>query len=178
MTAEEIYQAKCHDNSDICQHLPVLRSLASECDIVVELGVRSIVSTWAFLISGCKWLVSVDIHHPSKYHDYDPNGCNLDLVYSEAKRLGVHFDFIEADTLQLDIPSCDLIFFDTLHTYEHLSKELERHGHKASKYLVFHDTVSCPEIMAAIQQYMFTTKSWGIVHHYQNNNGLLILQRI
>jgi len=53
--------------SDINEHLPVLRDLASECETVVEMGVRYCVSTWAFIerMKGSN-LISIDIKQPSK----------------------------------------------------------------------------------------------------------------
>jgi hypothetical protein len=39
--------------------------------------------------------------------------------------------------------SCDMMFFDTLHTYEQLSLELQMHARKATRYLGFHDTHTC-----------------------------------
>jgi len=35
--------------SDINEHLGTLKKYTQECNIIVEMGVRSIVSTWAFL---------------------------------------------------------------------------------------------------------------------------------
>jgi hypothetical protein len=90
MTIEEIYHQKCNDNSDICEHLPTLRRYAEKCDSVIELGVRSVVSTWAFLAAKPKIILSIDIKHPSEYADYDPNGCNLELVEELAGVMKFH----------------------------------------------------------------------------------------
>jgi hypothetical protein len=46
--------------SDINEHLVVLRYYADQCKHVTELGVRRGVSTWAFLSSMTKRVVSVD----------------------------------------------------------------------------------------------------------------------
>lgn len=179
MTLEEIYESKCNDNSDICQHLPTLKKYAELCDKIIELGVRSIVSTWAFLYGKPKSLLSVDIYHPSSYIDYDKDGCNIELVYEISKETGVEFSFIEADTLKITLPKCDLLFFDTLHTYEQLSKELELHGNNVNKYLIFHDTVSYEsELIPAIKEFMEANPHWILEAEYKNNNGLLILKRI
>lgn len=179
MTLAEIYHQRCNDNSDICQHLPTLREYASGCDGVIELGVRSIVSTWAFLIAKPKWLLSVDILHPSKYIDHDPTGCDLELAQNIAAKIGVSFIFKESDTLQIELPKCDLIFFDTLHTYHQLSSELRLHGNKASKYLIFHDTLSYfSELVPAISEYLKETNEWELDKIFYNNNGLTILKRI
>lgn len=178
MSIEEIYQRRCNENSDICQHLPTLKKYAEKCETIVELGVRSIVSTWAFLMGKPKSLLSVDILHPSKYIDYDPNGCNLELVYQLSKESGTEFTFLEADTLKVKLPECDLMFFDTLHTYYQLSEELDLHGHKVNKYMIFHDTVTYKdELIPAIEDYMEQHNGiWSIHETFYNNNGLMVLK--
>lgn len=178
MNITEIYESKCNDNSDICQHLPILKKYAENSQSIVELGVRSIVSTWAFLSGKPELLISVDILHPSKYTDYDPNGCNIDLVYYIAKGLGIAYEFIEQSSLSVELPQVDLIFFDTLHTYEQLSMELMLHGNKANKYLIFHDTTTYEnELMPAITEFLGNNPNWVIGERFENNNGLLILKQ-
>lgn len=160
--------------SDINEHLPVLRDLASECETVVEMGVRTCVSTWAF-VEGLKkggTLVSIDIKHPSKY------GADITPVEKACKNKGILFKFYEQSTLEIDIPEVDMLFIDTLHEYGQLKAELERHGNKAKKYLVFHDTVSCEtELMPAIEEFLKTNKKWKIKEHYKNNNGVLVCEK-
>lgn len=178
MTIQEVYQAKCNDNSDICQHLPTLKFYAEKCDFIVELGVRSIVSTWAFLAAKPLILLSVDIHHPSHYKDYDPEGCNLDMVSRLSAAQGTEFHFILHDSVDVKFPECDLIFFDTLHTSLQLSLELESHGNKARKYLIFHDTETYKEeLVPVIDQFMVLNNHWKLVHHSTKNNGLMVLGR-
>jgi len=159
--------------SDINEHLPVLRDLASECETVVEMGVRYCVSTWAF-IEGMKGgnLISIDIKHPSKY------GGDLKAVEKACHNKKINFMFYEASTLEIEIPEVDMLFIDTDHTYEQLKGELARHGNKVKKYLVFHDTVSCEtELMPAIEEFMKANKKWKIKEHYKFNNGVLVLER-
>ena len=53
--------------SDINEHLPVLREYAEKCDTITEMGVRFVVSTYAFAIANPKKIVSIDIIHPNDY---------------------------------------------------------------------------------------------------------------
>lgn len=46
------YKTHCESVGDIDEHLPTLAKYASECESVIELGVRGCVSSWAF----CKGL--------------------------------------------------------------------------------------------------------------------------
>jgi hypothetical protein len=149
-------------------------SLAKECSHVTEMGVRALVSTYAFLegLKGRGKLVSIDIEPPSRFDG--------DLIKAErlAKEEGVDFTFVLADTITVDIEETDFLFIDTLHEYEQLKEELRRHSDKARKYIAFHDTVSCEtELMPAINELIEQGK-WKIKEHHTNNNGILILERV
>ena len=54
------YEEKTHLPSDINEHLPTLKFYGEDCETIMEMGVRSIVSTWAFLASKPKKLYSLD----------------------------------------------------------------------------------------------------------------------
>jgi hypothetical protein len=43
------YNILCKKNSDINEHLPTLYKYASECESIIELGVRGVISTYAFI---------------------------------------------------------------------------------------------------------------------------------
>lgn len=179
ISIEEIYQAKCRENSDICQHLPTLKAYAEKCESIIELGVRSIVSTWAFLAAKPMRLISVDFYHPRHYKDYDPGGCNLELVMDLANEQGTYFEFMQHDSVTAKVPSCDLMFFDTLHTHVQLKNELEAHAKNVKRFLIFHDTETYKEeLIPAIKEYMQQNPVWDVALMLSNNNGLLILERI
>ena len=57
----EKYKQVSETHSDINEHLITLKKYTEECDTVVEMGVRSIVSTWAFLAGNPKKLISLDL---------------------------------------------------------------------------------------------------------------------
>lgn len=179
--------------SDINEHLPTLRDLAKECEHVTEMGVRDVVSTWAFLLGLAnnskkkKVLRSYDIH----------KSVNIDLALNEAKANNIDMTFTEVDVLKTEIEETDLLFIDTLHTYTQLKNELKLHASKAKKYIVFHDIVTygrkpepaswqTPEIMKnyvqndkgilfAIEEFLKENFEWDIKAVYENNNGLLVL---
>lgn len=171
-TIQNKYLEKCNTLSDINENLHHLKDYAEKCDSVVEMGVRSIVSTWALLAGHPKKMISIDIAHPSHC------GGNIDEVYSLCSSEEIDFTFIQSDTLQVEIPECDMLFIDTLHTYDHLTKELNLHSQKVRKYLAFHDTQSCPEVLLAIVDFLQKNKNWVIDLHKMNNNGMLFLKKI
>ena len=59
MTLEEYYDTLCNRGSDINEHLPTLKKYSEECDHITEMGVRWLVSTFAFLMGKPKKLVSI-----------------------------------------------------------------------------------------------------------------------
>lgn len=172
---EEKYTHLCQMPSDINEHLPTLRRYAEQCDFIVELGVRKIVSTWAFLAGKSKRLISVDITHPKDY------GGDLWEVEGAAREAGITFDFALKSSLDIDLPEHDLLFIDTLHTYEQLAAELNRHHKQARKFIIMHDTnlAGDPDNMRkAVNDFLDSHTEWEVAEHFDNNNGLTILKRV
>jgi hypothetical protein len=165
-----MYNQLCNTPSDINEHLPTLAKLASECETITEMGVRYCVSTWAFIEGNPKKLTCIDINHPSHYV---PQGGPqaFEKVLVACKDKGIDFEFIQASTLDIEIEPTDLLFIDTEHTYNQLSQELKLHASKAKKYIVLHDTTSCPELWQAVEE----LKGWKVQERYTNNSGLTVL---
>lgn len=177
---------------DINEHIPTLLKYASECDHITEMGVRAITSTWAFLGSAPKKIVSYDLYNPSRW------GGNIDQVYAAANQYGLNFNFIEDDVLKVEIEPTDLLFLDTWHAYEQVKAELKMHSDKVNKYIIFHDTTTYAHrdeplasehsdkfdditgkgIWPAIQEFLDGNPNWILVEKFENNNGLTIIKRI
>ena len=198
---ENNYKSKCNLSSDINEHLPTLMELSKDCETICEFGVRSIVSTWAFLRglqlnnSTTKNLLSVDI----------ANVKDIDSVIAIAKESNINMKFICENSIKCEIPETDMLFIDTWHIYGHLKRELEIHHSKVRKYIVMHDTeldkirgesirsgwnikkqseesgYSIEEISTglqkAIDEFLQRHPEWTIQKVYTNNNGLTILKR-
>lgn len=178
MTIEDLYRAKCRTPSDISPHMPLLRSLADECDTVVEFGVRHGYSTVALVASRCRRVVSYDIEDPRMVLPGDSVG---------------KWGFVLADTSKLetgDIPPCDLLFIDTLHTADQVRQELRQAG-MVRKYLAFHDTLTwgCRDegdqpdapirggIIEPILQFLADNPAWRVKSHTAVCNGLTVLEK-
>ena len=177
------FEELCTASSDINEHLETLRDLASECNHVTEMGVRGIVSTWAF-VEGLKTggtLISIDIQFPAIY------GGDLKPIIDECKEKGINFTFRLGDTRKIEIEPTDLLFVDTLHRYSQLKIELALHADKARKYLIFHDTTNFETIgeneidkglWLAIEEFLAEHKEWKLKFRHTNCNGLTALERI
>lgn len=175
MSIIQYYENACNVKSDINEHLPTLKRYASKCGHVTEMGVRSVVSTWALLAGNPKRMVSYDI----KYHP------NIDLAISEASGI-VDFEFKKEDVLKTEIEETDLLFIDTWHIFDQLSRELHLHASKVRKYIILHDTNTFwirgenkkEGMKRAVEEFLLNHPEWKIKEVFENNNGLMIIDRI
>jgi len=192
---EQIYNEKCKSGSDINEHLPTLKKYSEECDHITEMGVRGAVSTYAFMMGKPKKLIGIDIESVERW------GGDLNILKKVAKENNIEFEFILSDSVKIEIEETDLLFIDTEHNYLQLKTELIKHGNKAKKYLIFHDTVTFgyrdsnayghyvnlevidkddntkQGLIPAIEEFIKNNPHWTIYEHYKNNNGLMILKR-
>lgn len=184
---ERTYEKLCKTPSDINEHLPTLRRLASECSHVTEMGMRGGVSTCALLAAQPKTLVSWDVdQRPVVFSDACRELCLMAGQTSFQPRVG--------STLDIYIEPTDMLFIDTLHTAAQLKEELTRHvlwykfekQQRVRKYLVFHDTSTFgfvgedggPGLRAAIHWFEKNAfPLWVTVEDHLNNNGLLVMKR-
>jgi len=175
------------DSTDIREHLDTLKTYASHCNHITELGVRTMVSTWAFILGCPKKLVSVDILSPSYY--LKDNNSLLNIVKNICKNMDIDFSFMLDSSLEITLEETDLLFIDTDHCYNQLSQELSLHGNKTKKWIILHDTESCKNYIKnsagvvtggmqdAIDEFLSSNKHWSVKEVYTNNNGLTILER-
>ena len=176
---EKMFKIACRDTrSDINEHLPTLLKYGKAVDHITEFGVRGGCSTLAWWCAEPKVLRCYDIAYCNA-HDYLMSGIEGSDKFD--------YKFTQADVLEIEIEETDLLFIDTYHTYDQLSKELMLHGNKSRRYLIFHDTNTFgergedhkqPGIIQAINEFLWDNKHWKIKEMFSNNNGLLVLERI
>lgn len=166
------YQERVNIGSDINEHLPVLKEYAEKCNHITEMGVRWVVSSYAFLASSPTKMIAYDyITHP-----------NVKVLIEDAKDANIDFIYIEADTTSINIEPTDLLFLDTTHTYDQVKKELTLHSSQVKKYIIFHDTVTFGYngmngkrgILLAIEEWVKENPHWVLEKDLKNNNGLQI----
>lgn len=193
LTPLKHYEKLCQISSDINEHLPTLKQYAEECESITEMGVRFACSTWAFIEGKPKKLTCIDIN----YDFFVPSDS---LVRQACKNYSIDFKWITGDTLKIDIEPTDLLFIDTLHTYNQLFLELMKHNNNVSKYIILHDTTTFGHqdesiykhasdiikenssikkgLIQAVDDFLSENKSWSKKIVYENNNGLTILERL
>lgn len=162
-------------HEDMRPHMDQLRRLAAQCDHVTEFGTRTGASTTAILTGledgGGGTLISYDKEQTR---------------FAPAPSDSVTWTFHQADTRELPpIAPTDLLFIDTLHTYDQVAAEL-KHADEVSAFIVLHDTImfgSMGEkgqrgITPAIYDFLAEEcDSWRVFQHYPSTWGMLVLQR-
>ena len=163
------YKKACEETSDINEHISTLKKYADFCEHVTEFGVRSAVSTWAWVASNAKTI-----------RCYDINSCEIGDHQKESEKLGKEFSFTRVNTIaeKFEIEPTDLLFIDTDHTYKQCSQELRQHAYKVKKFIIFHDTVSFAlELNKAIEEFLEKNNDWMLREKLLNNNGLTIIAK-
>lgn len=200
---DERYEYVKNRRSDINEHIETLYKYTTECESVIELGVRNAVSSWAFM-KGLgdngqerKELLSCDLCRT-------PDIKNLCEASCESN---INFEFYKGNDLELDLKNktYDLLFIDTWHVYGQMKRELDKFGDSINKYIIMHDTTidgingesirlghntkeisrrtNMPEeeirkgILPAIEEFLQEKPEWGIHEKKENNNGLMVLKR-
>jgi len=196
------YIRVCTTPGDIHEHLPTLREYSQKCGVIAEMGVRNILSTWAFIKgltespNQLKKLICVDIQ------DTD-----VPKIIKNAADVGVELEFKKGNSATIDLGTrVDMLFIDTWHIYGHMKRELEHHHANVNKYIVMHDTTvdeflgenirmgmdiqtsvnesgyPASEITKglgpAITEFLETHPEWKLEKKFTNNNGLTILVRV
>lgn len=200
------YERLCAVPSDINEHLPTLRALASEpgVEVVVELGMRTGVSTVALACGALDGGQRADF----RSYDIDPQAVRATfdrLVVAAHPHVGHsslgsgviarlwgawgEIQLVHGSSLEVEPVPCDLLFVDTLHTRDQLEDELQRWSDSVRKLIVLHDTVTFgrrgedgrePGLLAAVAFWLRQgkgQKKWRLRQHYLNNNGLMVLER-
>ena len=196
------YTSLCNESSDINEHLPTIYKYATECESVLELGVRGCVSSWAFafgLLNNERTTRKLTLN--------DIYECNIEELLTTTKGLNINIDYKWIDDLKLEMKeNVDLTFIDTWHVYAQLKRELDKFSKITNKYIIMHDTtvdefygetircgwnahaqsaqtgfpveeINCG-LWKAVEDFLASNNNWKLKERYVNNNGLTILERI
>jgi len=163
-----------------------------ECKHVTELGQRFSNSTIAFLKAAKD--------NNSFFISYDPNtNPRCDYVREIAKENNINYTFVIGlpttyDHKESIIENTEMLFIDTNHNRESVSEDVTLHSPRCTKYMAFHDVnrshlgsfyhkgqgyESGEGMKLFLEPFLEENKHiWKVVHWVDNNNGLLILERI
>ena len=196
------YTILCNTRSDIHEHLPTLYKYATECESIVECGVRGCVSSWALtcgLLDNNKPTKSILLN--------DLTRCNIQGLLDATKGLPIKVNYEWKNDLDLVLPAnVDMVFIDTWHVYGHLKRELAKFSKVTTKYIAMHDTtvdgvygetirmglnakqqsqesgypieeINCG-LWKAVEEFLAGNPEWKLKERFTNNNGLTILERV
>jgi hypothetical protein len=196
------YNTLSNTPSDINEHLPTLYRYATNCESVIELGVRGCVSSWAFtygLLNNNKSKKELFLNDLEK--------CDIDELLNKSKDTDIKINYEWINDLELQITeNYDLTFIDTWHVYAQLKRELEKYSKITNKYIIMHDTTvdeiygetirMCMNsyqqskqtgfpieeinrgLWPAVEEFLRDNTNWRLKERYTNNNGLTILERV
>ena len=186
---EALHRRNVAAGTAISAHLDRLRELATGLDLAVEFGVKRGASSLALLL-GAQRVVSYDVVAT-------PEARELEAMVGDC------WDYRLEDSRAADIPPHDLLFVDSLHSYDQVAAEL-KHADKARRYLVLHDVTTFGEVGAvgetgrqawtyvagrgsvplahrgirpAVDELMIRDPSWRIIERRVESHGLLVLER-
>lgn len=178
-----------HPERAMTAHLPRLRALAQGLPLAVEFGVKRGASSSALLL-GAQRVISYDIVETAQARELE-------------RLAGPRWAYRLQDSRTADVPPCDLLLVDSLHTFAQVEAELTAHADRVGRYLVFHDTITFGSIGAkgetgqqlwayvpgqvtppaalgirpAIDALLIRDRTWHLVAHYTDSHGLLVLER-
>lgn|SRR3990167_7896298 len=173
---EKLYKQACNTKSQINQHLPTILKYAKGCSHITEMGIESVISTYAMLMARPVKMVSYDVN----YHP------NFEVCKQAAIADGLNWEYRLENVSLIKIEPTNFLFIDTIHTENQLRLELYLHAAQVSKYIAFHDTTTFGEkaempgergLRYAIEPFLQEHPEWKIVYKSVINNGLLIIER-
>lgn len=202
---ESRYQYECargfDQEGDINEHLPTLYDYTTRCNVVVECGVRTPVSSYAFA-RGLKGNPKGKLHMIDQRNESEAINQFLGIV----RREGLDAEFIHASDIVCPPIETDLLFIDTWHVYGQLKRELAHWHASVRSYIIMHDTTVdglygetlrngwdpvkqseefgipvdeiCRGLWPAIEEFLRDHPEWILERRYTNCNGLTILKRI
>jgi glycosyltransferase involved in cell wall biosynthesis len=176
--AEAMYERAWKTPSDINEHVPALRELASECDHVTEISSRWSITTVALLAGRPRRLISID-----------RAGCQ-GCISGGLEQLSLVTDcdltLVKADVLEIEIEETDGLLIDShAHTAKQLTAELGRHADRVRLWIALHDTQiygeraddGGPGLLPALRSFLLGHPEWAVASHTDINNGLTVLRR-
>jgi hypothetical protein len=148
---------------DMVDHTATLSALAADARVIVEMGVRGGVSTWALLdgLPADGRLVSCD---NAKVRQLLPGRVTRDPRWT----------LLIADDLLAQFPPADLVFIDTTHEFEHTLAELRIADRLGAQVIALHDCHADP-VAGAIALFNLD-RAWSVTVE-PSAWGLAVLRR-
>ena len=169
-----LYDSLCREQSDLNQHLPKLKELASQCRHVTEITQRH-QSTIALLAG-----------QPDRLVSFNTAGRASQIVTALGDRRGkteVVFGPPDALAETAVAEPTDMLFIDEIQHSDRVWAQLQKFASQCSHYIVFHDTQiygergpnGHPGILPAVRRWLKDHPEWSVVYHTNEQYGLTVL---
>lgn len=178
---DSLYQWLLGVKRDLDEHMPTIQEYADRCDHVTDLGHRR--ESVAALV--CSKAQHVTIYNPESA---DPVVKKLLELIPRNKAVEIQPKKVSeaVHTVTEDIDDTDLLFVDTLMTFDRITRVLERFAPKVRKYIIIHDTKlfmqkgedGGPGIMFAVRSWLRNDPQWFPVYLTDNQYGLAVYSRV
>lgn len=154
------------------KYLPHIREYMKECNSYRELGTNQGASAAAVLLEKVPFVQLIDKSfsrlNPSKHY-----------FEAYAKENNIELNLVESSSLEVNITrNTDFLFVDSVHKYNHVTKELNIYSPFVNKYIMIHDTVGYPGVGQAVVDFLKNTTEWKQCFHYNHPKaGYTVLEK-
>lgn len=158
---------------EYCQQHDAIKKYSAECESYRELGTHQGGTLANALLSGFKYVEGVDIDM-SRYRKFlKPH------AEKYAKENKIKLKIVEANSVGLESmgQSVDMLLIDSVHKPYHMIQELRLHGISVNKYIVAHDTWSCPDLHKCLEVYCKENPAWKVIERGAVNVGYTVLKK-
>ena len=175
-----VFHWACNEKRDLDEHLPKLYELAKKCDSATAITKRREAAI-PLLAARCSKFVRVFSYETDALFEH------LRTLQLEEKLTEVLTISSPIDSNIQSIERTDLLFIDSVHTFEQLIKELSVYGPLVNKYIVLHDVAiydfkgeddKSPGLLAAVIAFVRSNPEWTVVYHTRSQYGLMVLSRV
>lgn len=142
------------------------------CTSYRELGTNQGGSASVAVLQNLKYYELIDrsfknFNTVKKHFDTFSKQNNIEICYHEMSSLDVKTSI-----------QTDFLLVDSVHKYEHVSKEIKLYEPLTKKYMMFHDTFGFPGVGKAVKDFLKENNNWKIVEEQNETPGYMILERI
>ena len=171
LTLTEEYNSRLNNFAyDVNEHLELIKTYASQCPTVVELGLSNPAALFAFMMGNSKTITSYDSV------SIEEKGIDRNALIEFAAANGITYSFVDQDPATAPIDPTDLLFMHYIATPSDVAQGLASFASKTAKFIIIPlfsvDNDGC---MQAINDFITANPSWKIAENIDAWCKLVVL---